>query len=122
MNSDHIKMYNHPKIQEGWKPKVGDRYWSIAVEKIYCVPISLSVSLDGELGQPFIFLPSIEQMAEMWGEARPNGEAIVFLDRLQVWESRTFLKVTWPLHIIVLAFIQYEFHGLVWSDEKEQWI
>jgi hypothetical protein len=145
MTKDQIKMYNHPKIQEGWKPEVGDRvacddfpdkgktfviirrgdhssgnYWIVSDGRIIHAEYHIS---------QLIFLPSIEQMAEMWHEGKddkeigkdglwPRNSGFRFTVNLHAFLKDSEFKPDLPLHIIVLAFIMSDLHGKTWDDEK----
>ena len=130
MTPNQIDMFaKADKIQEAWEPEVGDR----VVHKGYQeVEFIRDISKDGRLIVGFciymekertIFLPSIEQMAGMW---HPTPGGIFIVDLAEFYRKGLLGKITgfksdWPLQIIVLAFIQHDLHGLVWSEKAEVW-
>ena len=80
LNPTHIRMFDTPEIQEGWTPEVGDRaiipmsggvgFYEATVVRIV---MDIKIVLTGSqytyyVKKELIFLPSIEQMAEMWHE------------------------------------------------------
>ena len=129
LDPKYIKMFNHPKIQERWRIETGDRY----VEYDNKQPILRLVTVDEDadtlpfLGD-YIFLPSIEQMAKMFLEAKRNvlgwkpTSAFFFREVGYFSGMSNLFDDAWPLPIIVLAFIMHDLYSLTWDEGKGKWV
>jgi hypothetical protein len=133
MTKEEIDMFNHPRIQEGWKPEDGD---FVALK---CEPDLIQHHLDlffecmatGEDGEflsesekvevgvkhakkVYIFLPSIEQMEKIWCDAKKNLSKGLFLQRLYQYYLQSW-EAPFDMRIIVLHFLMSEW-GLTWKE------
>lgn len=129
LSKEEIRMFCTPEIQGPWKPEVGDRTDKGIVIKI--VPdgrIILHTSrYTGYIKKDLIFLPSIEQLAEMWLRNYQSLENAQLEQPITpfIYNLNKFTQlrncIAWPLHIIVLHFFMSDVHGKKWS-EKEGWV
>lgn len=136
MTSNHINMFAKAKrMQEGWKPGVGDRVWLrywetdlvVIRKRTELINGKQKISLNDFRKYPLEdldFLPSIEQMAEMWHEEFKNKKqsGLDFFDALISFIDDSKIPDEWSEDIIVLAYIMYFFYGLTWSEEKGEWV
>ena len=142
MTKPEIAMFAKAKeIQEAWEPKYGDM---VAVESsnhgiefkgFLCqvdgravtqtlTPIGRGVLLSQFPGvhpnDAYIFLPSTEYMAERWANAEgKNRSAWGFLYQVNEF-AKSYMR-SWPLQIIVLAFLMSDLYGKVWLEKEGEW-
>lgn len=130
MTKDHILMFaKADELQKVWKPEVGDR--TIFGERIRPYEFAKLYFITNEIIDTvrrtqhekdfrFIFLPSTDQLAEMWGEAK-GGEYDFFLPKIAKFAIKKNL-LNYPLPIIVLAFIMSDLYGLKWNEDGKEWL
>lgn len=125
MKTKHIKMFAEAlPIQERWKPEVGDRCCTTIKKKPYFLEAK-DLGYIRTYPQLYIFLPSIEQMAEMVANPlRKQHRHMALLDDFYLWVS-TEIKHNqgWPMNILWLAYVMQKLYSLTWSKEAEgEWI
>lgn len=67
------------------------------------------------------YLPTTDQIAEMWGEAKNNIPfEFEFFVEISFWLEKTsgnYIKTDYPLQVIALAFLMSDLHGLKWVEK-----
>lgn len=129
-------------IQEGWKPRCGD--WimpdgeyayplliceSNPVNIAHTVEVSFPKSCHESTGRiridKAIFHPSVEWMAERWGEANPLSPPWDFIFHLYIWLNHGVgfhAPNDYPLQVIALHFLMDSLHNLKWSEKEGEWV
>lgn len=136
LDPKYIPLFNHPHIQEGWSPEVGDRVVAMGYQEIEVIQrISESETLGQRLSislhhyierDSAIFLPDTDWIAERW--LKESGLSEIgwnFIHQIREFskqiEPYNFKRNHWPLQVIALAFYIKDCHGLSWSEERREW-
>ena len=111
----YIKMCNHPKIQEQWKPKDGDWvYWPGNRASYVIAEDDYSIE---EHAKGHTWLPTQDQIQEMMGINTVGDFKKAVFDIFFSCYGMSKERFTTPKQLL-LAYYMYEKHDLTWDEDK----